>query len=194
MPPACLVCGRPGVSWAVCLGCREVSRLDYIWTAGVHEGSLAKVIQLLKFGRVRAAHETLGEMMTEAFPFADWLVVPVPTAPARIRQRGYDQSVLLARFIAQQRKNVFSPALLRVQDVRQVGKNRMQRQKQSAQMFCMTRGRDVRGAKVLLVDDVCTTASTLSAAAHVLRAAGAAEVSAVVAAWRPPRGMSGGPN
>lgn len=187
MPPACLVCGAPNADWAVCMPCGRASGLNYIWAAGKYDGEVAKIVQLLKFERVRAAHEPLGQMMLGILPHGDWLVVPVPTAPARIRQRGYDQSVLLARYIATARKNVFSPALMRVQDGRQVGKNRMQRQKQSTQMFCMARGRNVRGAKVLLVDDVCTTASTLSAAAHVLRAAGAGEVCAVVAAWQPPK-------
>jgi predicted amidophosphoribosyltransferase len=72
-----------------------------------------------------------------------------------------------------------------LQNARQVGANRVQREKQSTQMFFINDIKQIRGAKVLLVDDVCTTGATLSAAARVLKAAEAARVDAVVAAWRP---------
>lgn len=185
---ACLLCGTESPGWRVCSRCRPAAALDHIWAAGEYAGVLERIIHSYKFERVREAYAPLGTLMVQMLPRQEWLVVPVPTAPPRIRQRGYDQAALLARYIAASQNNVFSPALLRVQYDRQVGKNRIQRQKQSAHMFCMAAGRNVRGAHILLVDDVCTTGATLNAAARVLRAAGAASVDAVAAAWQPLKG------
>lgn len=187
LPPTCLVCGKKSEQWRLCAPCEAVSGMCSIWAASTYEGPIKDVIHVLKFERVRDAYTPLAKLMLESLPEGDWLVVPIPTAPPRIRMRGYDQAALLAKYIAEQRRYRYSPALFRVQYSRQVGKNRMQRQKQSTQMFATRRMDQVSGAKVLLVDDVCTTASTLAAAAHALRAAGAAEVSAVVAAWQPPK-------
>jgi ComF family protein len=180
--PACCLCGLPNNDWRVC---PEHAPPNRIWAAGAYEGLFEKLIHAYKFERVRAASDPLSRLMLRVLPFDDWLVVPVPTAPSRVRQRGYDQSLLLAREIAMQRDLQLSPVLARLQNTRQVGANRVQRQKQSTQMFFINDIKQIRGAKVLLVDDVCTTGATLSAAARVLKAAEAARVDAVVAAWRP---------
>lgn len=186
LPPTCLMCGARTAAWTPCRRCVKRTALSYIWAASAYDGPVKEIIHKLKFERVRDAHEPLAKIMLTTLPQGDWLVVPAPTAPRRMRIRGYDQAVLLAKYIAAGRGLLYSPALFRVQDVRQVGKNRMQRQKQSTQMFAVRRVSDVCGANILLVDDVCTTASTLAAAAQVLRNAGAARVDAVVVAWQPP--------
>ncbi len=183
----CSICGAPRKDWSLCAGCQASSGLDHIWVGGKYDGLLAKLIHSYKFERVRAAHEPLGRILAAVLPFADWQVVAVPTAPKRVRQRGYDQAQLLARFLAAQRGLELSPALARNRDTRQVGATRAERLAQSTQMFSTTRKTNVRGVKVLLVDDVCTTGATLSAAAQLLRVAGAAQVDAVVAAWQPPK-------
>jgi len=125
--------------------------------------------------------------MLAMLPYDDWIVVPLPTAAKRVRQRGYDQAVLLGQAIARSRGLSARQVLERVQSTRQLGANRVQRHKQSAKMFCIAPDVDVHGAKILLVDDVCTTGATLTAAARLLRQAGAVQVDAVVAAWRPPK-------
>jgi ComF family protein len=187
LPPICLVCGRKAIAWGPCAPCTGRTALSRLWAASAYDGPVKEIIHKLKFERVGGAHEPLAKIMLQTLPKGDWLVMPAPTAPRRMRMRGYDQAALLAKYIANARDLAHSPALFRVQDVRQVGKNRMQRQKQSTQMFAVARRRDVQGAHILLVDDVCTTASTLTAAAQILRAAGASQVDAVVAAWQPPK-------
>lgn len=184
--PMCALCSAPSSDWKLCAGCNKKSGLSRVFIGGEYSGHIAKMIHMLKFERAKAAAEPLGKLMLDALPYGNWLVVPVPTAPRRIRQRGYDQARLLAKYVAGSRGLQLSPALSRVQDVRQVGTNRVQRQKQSTKMFCTAQSARVAGAHILLVDDVCTTGSTLSAAARILKAAGAAEVCAVVAAWQPP--------
>jgi ComF family protein len=185
--PACCLCGRPAADWRVCVACSKRSGLTHVWVGGAYEGLLEKALHMYKFLRARAASEPLSRVMLRELPYNDWIIVPVPTAPPRVRQRGYDQSLLLARRIAVERGLPLSPALARLQNARQVGANRVQRQKQSTQMFFINDIKQIRGAKVLLIDDVCTTGATLSAAARLLLAGGARQVDAVVAAWQAPR-------
>lgn len=187
LPPTCLLCGARTAAWTPCERCAKRTVLSHIWAASAYDGPVKEIIHKLKFERMHAAHEPLAKMMLKTLPEGDWMVIPAPTAPRRMRMRGYDQAALLAKYIAAERGLRYSPALLRVQDVRQVGKNRMQRQKQSTKMFAVSRMRSVQGAHILLVDDVCTTASTLAAAAQVLYEAGALQVDAIVAAWQLPK-------
>lgn len=121
--------------------------------------------------------------MSRTLPYLDetWVIVPIPTAPARIRTRGYDQALLLARALAATRKLPYRRLLTRQSSARQLGANRRTRQAQAAHLFTAA---DATGKKILLVDDVCTTGATLKAAATALRQAGATEVAAAVAAWK----------
>jgi ComF family protein len=186
MPPVCCLCGQPCADWRLCNLCVNRSSIEHIWVGGTYEGLLERAIAMFKFERVRAASDPLSDVMLRVLPFNDWVVVPVPTAPPRVRQRGYDQAALLARAIAAKRGLVASPALTRLHNTRQVGANRVQREAQSTKMFFTNKTKYVDGANVLLVDDVCTTGATLRAAAQTLKAAGAAHIDAVVAAWQPP--------
>jgi len=185
--PACALCAKPSKDWRLCEACNRVSDLRCIWPAALYEGHFERVLHLLKFERSREAHMPLTTAMLAMLPYDDWIVVPLPTAAKRVRQRGYDQAVLLGQAIARSRGLSARQVLERVQSTRQLGANRVQRHKQSAKMFCIAPDVDVHGAKILLVDDVCTTGATLTAAARLLRQAGAVQVDAVVAAWRPPK-------
>ncbi|NUN94269.1 MAG: ComF family protein [Verrucomicrobiae bacterium] len=103
------------------------------------------------------------------------VVVPVPLHPARERQRGFNQAALLARALARQYRLPFEPrALERVRATKtQTHLDRAERQENLRCAFRVRRPAVVANRRVLLVDDVLTTGSTLSECAAVLRAAGA---------------------
>jgi len=103
-------------------------------------------------------------------------MVPVPLHPSRLRSRGYNQSALLAREVSKLTGlPVKEDLLVRVKDAPpQMGLGRENRWRNVGSAFqCVG---DLRNQAVLLVDDVVTTGSTMSACASALKSAGAASV------------------
>jgi len=120
--------------------------------------------------------------------WAGAMVVPVPLHPRRLRYRGYNQSELLARSLL---KNPFvfglnwkiSNCLARkIYTVPQVKLGRAERFSNLKDAFVCRDSALVRGKKIILIDDVCTTGATLGECKKVLMSAGAAKVAALVLA------------
>ncbi len=179
----CILCSKPSAGWQLCPVCQQQSGLQCVWVGGAYQGLLEKMIKKYKFERARAAHEPLARILAAILPPGDWQLVPVPTAPVRVRQRGYDQVLLIARTLSRLTGMPLSPLLRRTHDSRQVGANRATRLAQSQNAFYVART-PLTQRPILLIDDVCTTGATLSAAAKVLHQAGAIEVDAAVCAWQ----------
>lgn len=153
----------------------EVDELVALWP---HVGEAAVLVRELKYRRTTAVVSALAEPMAELAPAAD-LVTWVPATPARRRERGFDQSELLARAIARRARLKARRMLRRVDNRAQTGRNRDGRIEGPT---IAPAGRLLRsGPTVLLIDDVCTTGSTLRACARVLRSRGAVRVVALVA-------------
>jgi ComF family protein len=147
------------------------------------------LVQAYKFGQQRAAAEPLAQAMSQvllssyskgALKAQDYLIVPVPTATSRLRQRGFDHSALLAKLVARKLGGRFYPALGRLGQNRQLGTSRAQRLAQPAGHYFAKRSAAVSGRNILLIDDVLTTGGTLIECSRVLRAAGARHVDALV--------------
>ena len=121
-------------------------------------------------------------------------LLPVPLSNTRLRQRGFDQTRLLAQALAQSvpPQRLLSAVIERrhtEQAQHELGRQQRLRQLQSVfQMHPNVNqwASHVRGRHVLLLDDVMTTGATLNALASTLRTAGAAQVSALVFARTPP--------
>ncbi|MGH7196935.1 MAG: ComF family protein [Candidatus Saccharimonadales bacterium] len=158
--------------------------------AGTYEKVTERVIYAYKFDGARSAAGTLAQALDAAPPYlpTNTILVPVPTAPARIRQRGYDQTLLLAKELAKLRGLNVVHCLERQHDLRQVGSGRKQRQQQAKSAFRLKKrqAEKIKGKPVLLIDDVLTTGATLSAAAELLYAAGSMALNAAVVAWQLP--------
>lgn len=137
----------------------------------------------LKFGRVQSAAEAMATRMAElygAMVAKDVLIMPVPTATKRVRRRGYDQAVLIARSFSRQTGCEYTPLLMRLGSQEQIGADRQQRRDQLQGVFRVKNASKVVGARILLIDDVMTTGATLEAAALVLKQAGARSVGSLV--------------
>lgn len=188
--PRCLRCALAvpdGVE--VCGACvREPPALDTCRAAVDYSYPWPGIVGDLKFRHDPGWATVLAGLMRSApwveptLEQAD-LVVPVPLARLRLRERGFNQAALLAHALAPQQ--VAPQMLLRLRDTdAQSGLPRAQRLRNLRGAFVAEpMQRDaLRGRSVVLVDDVMTTGATLEAAARVLRECGAARVSGVVLA------------
>jgi ComF family protein len=107
-------------------------------------------------------------------------LIPVPLHPTRLRQRGFNQSLLLAQYAGDSLRVEVKEALVRTRRTNaQVTLGAEQRKVNVAGAFAIKPNIAVAGLSVVLIDDVVTTGSTLSACAEVLIGAGAASVKAV---------------
>ncbi|HEY6531600.1 MAG TPA: phosphoribosyltransferase family protein [Acidimicrobiales bacterium] len=112
------------------------------------------------------------------------VVTWAPTTPERLRSRGYDQAELLARAIGRQLRLPVRRSLRRIPGPHQTGRPAHLRRR-GPQFVALGRA----GTSVLVVDDVCTTGTTLSAAGATLRRAGARQVRGLVMARTPRSGV-----
>jgi ComF family protein len=144
---------------------------------------------LLKYNQVRPAANVLGRMLMEAvedlqplFGDTELLVVPVPLHSTKLRQRGFNQSELIARAALKVKPSAgrfqLTLGLLerRRETKSQIGLSRHQRRENIRGAFVVTRPLEMAGREVLLVDDVFTTGTTVSECARILRRAGASKV------------------
>ena len=111
------------------------------------------------------------------------LVVPMPLSPARLRERGFNQALELARHLAPLKADAHT-LLRRGEAAHQVGASRQERLDHVRDAFWVAPERiaKVQGQRVVVLDDVMTTGASMYEAARALRAAGAAHITGLVLA------------
>ncbi len=177
----CYQCRKFSQDGKTCKSCRSQSKLVRVIALTSYNGLAKQLVWRLKFKRARAAGDEIGRLLaTFVTDLDDALVVHVPTATSRVRRRGYDQSAVIARRLAKQRKWRYYPLLSRRGQHKQVGASGTVRRARMEHAFQVRRPALAAGRTILLVDDVITTGTTLEAAAKTLKAAGAKRVEAVV--------------
>lgn len=190
-PPVCLLCNA--YAEPLCEECRAQIRpvppdtelpvgLEGVVSVGYHEEALRTAVLKLKFQRDAAVAPPLGALLADGLhPYlgtweADGLV-PVPIHWARRWERGFNQSELLAQRVGRTLSMPVRPVLLRTRKTPpQVGLEATARQRNIHGAFALAPQVRVAGQRLILVDDVRTTGSTLSACAAVLKSAGAQAV------------------
>lgn len=195
-PPWCDRCGLPfpafapvhdGSSAGRCQNCR-ISEPAWEWAraAGSYDGPLRDAIHAFKFGRTRTMAKPLADLVVEqllpTLPRDIDALVPVPLAPARQRERGFNQAELLAERLAPRigapverswlyRTRVTAP---------QTDLTAAERRANVRGAFAARRG--VRAGHAVVIDDVFTTGATVAECARALRAAGVCRVGVVAVA------------
>lgn len=199
-PPKCPFCARVRDVPGICPDCMETLP----WTDEAHglrelgpgllcaaplwyAGPVREGIRRFKFRGGVGVAGPLGELIAqtaaERFSGGFDVVTWVPVSAKRLRRRGYDQARLLAENACKLWGVKPEPLLRKLRDnPAQSGLESAEARRKNTEGVYGAIG-DLSGKRVLLIDDVCTTGSTLSSCAAVLREAGAAEIVCAAAAF-----------
>ncbi len=188
VPPVCPRCGRPQPGGMLCPGCVNwQADIDGFRSPFVFDGVVRQAIHELKYRNLRALAAPMAEFLQGyllANPMPGEVLVPVPLHRKRWRERGYNQSSLLARELGKLTDlPVVDDCLVRQQHTPPQARaaNVSERQSNVAGAFTCRDGR-LRGKQVLLIDDVTTSGATLNTCAGALKSAGAVSVWGLVMA------------
>jgi ComF family protein len=185
----CWRCESLSPNSITCTKCKIAGSPRHIWVVTDYGGAAKGLVQKYKFGHLRASAESIAQNMYEKFLVnisdedinkLNYLVVPVPTASSRVRERGFDHSTLLAKKLSAKINSRHKTVLGRTGQCRQVGAKRSERIKQVQDIYFVHPSADIKDRNILLIDDVITTGATISATSRLLRNAGASRVDALV--------------
>jgi ComF family protein len=184
-PPVCKRCGTPVpvIPTFFCSHCENnpLQYIDGIRAASYFENNpIRPAIHFLKYSNHKAVACILGEVLADAYRryklMAD-VVVPVTLHTARFRERGYNQSELLATQVAEFLELPANTKILqRTRNTKSQVRLRADERYQNVANAFACRNNKLSGHTVLLIDDVCTTGSTLDACANALKQSGVASV------------------
>ncbi len=159
---------------------------------GPYEGGLGEAIRTLKFHGLPALATPLGVGLQCAIRAVqqdlggDATLVPIPTDPARLRDRGFDHAALIASAAARALPSALVPLLERTRAVPALHTlGRAERRRVMDRVFAVRAGVPLPD-RVILVDDIWTSGATFEAAAATLRAAGCATIGVVAVAREAP--------
>lgn len=200
LPDSCAVCRRRGPS--PCADCRAELRpaprlppppgIDLCTAVLAYEGPGRELVARLKYRNARGSLRWLaGQIAASVDPSSIDEVTWVPTTGARRRGRGFDQAELLARAVARRLAKPCRSRLRRCDGPPQTGLSAEER-RVGPVFEPRRRGRDM-AARVLLVDDVITTGSSVAAAARTLRVGGCRFVHVVASARTSLKRAAGAP-
>ncbi|MDD5463664.1 MAG: ComF family protein [Candidatus Moranbacteria bacterium] len=177
-----------------CISCKRKSSLDgLIVAASYSQPQISKAVHLFKYRFVDDLHLPLGNLFVNVLRKTELplpnIITSVPLHKRRLRWRGFNQSALLAKHLADNLlpqnkipfdekiliRNRYTPPQMKIRD-------HISRKQNIAGAFSLFPNAEIKNKIVLLVDDIATTGSTLFECAKILKEAGASEVFAIVIA------------
>ncbi len=166
----CFVCSLPSQN-GICL--QHILPISRCFVVGGRMGALQALIDSLKFQHTKAAAYTAALLLDASLPQlpTSTIIVPIPTLASHVRQRGYDQVLLIAEHFAKIRSLTIQKVLVRSNKVTQHLLNRNARLKESITAFTLNEASvsTITSKPILIVDDIITTGSTVIAAANTLK-------------------------
>jgi len=188
IPPLCPRCGKPQPSGILCPSCVGWgARIDGIRSPFRFDGVIRQAIYQLKYKNLRALAAPLAKLLNDYLgtnPVPGEVLVPVPLHQKRLRERGYNQSSLLAQELGKLTKlPVVDNCLIRQRHASPQARTSTvdERRSNVADAFICCDHR-LRDKQVLLIDDVSTSGATLDSCATALKTAGATSVWGLVLA------------
>ena len=187
--PYCYRCGKPFSAMvyfekeAICADClNRKNHFYYVRSVTHYQGVMRKCIHLLKYKKQVKLVRPLGNLMIDYLnrdKFIDTeeidLIVPVPLYKDDYLRRGFNQSGLLAKYIADYFSIPFSENLLikKRGNVSQVGLSKKERKSNVQNVYLLNSSAEIKNfSRILLIDDIYTTGATVEACCKELRKAG----------------------
>ncbi len=183
----CYRCQRPAIHGFTHPACQKKFGLDGILIASSYDKVLKKTIHAFKYRFIKELEEPLGKILNNFLEdklYPTDIIIPVPLHSQKSRQREFNQSLLLAEKVSQKFHLPLQPKLLirKRATSSQTEFNREERYRNLKNAFHCPHPREIEGKKILLIDDVATTFTTLEECSKVLKKAGARKVWAAVLA------------
>jgi ComF family protein len=155
-----------------------------LFDLGERRDALMRLVGDFKYNSEQESGRVIARLLNEVLPEVDShvIVTAIPTAPPRIRQRGFDHTKLIARELSKWRALKFQPLLQRNHNQSQHDLSARDRKRFAQTVFtvCTTQGKIPE--KILLIDDIWTTGATAAAAGRLLQRAGVKEIQLVIVA------------
>ena len=168
----CILCGRPQRR-GVCDD--HAAPFVSAYVASSRSGVVKALLDNLKFHNAKAAAKCLAEILDQRAPYfpSDAIIVPIPTSSAHRRERGYDQTDLIARHFAHLRNLRIEYMLRRTDNAVQHMVGRRQRADQACHAYALGFGKHVTpGRYYIILDDIITTGATVTEASRLITEAG----------------------
>ncbi len=187
----CPMCERPALGGLTHPVCKRRWGMDGLWSLGVYEKPLKQAIQKLKYKFIEELATNLIDIYIEYWarynPMildqikkdrgVNWQIIPVPLHKRRQNWRGFNQSALLGKLLAQKIGLDYAELLLRTKNTKpQMSLKSADRHQNIRGVFALKVGIQIKDKRILLIDDVWTTGSTLKECTVVLKRNGAKSV------------------
>jgi len=188
VPPICPGCGRPQMSGIPCPICASrITSLNGVRAVFKFDTVIRRAVHDLKYRGVKSLCQPLGRLMGEYFirqQIPGRVLVPVPLHPKRLKDRGYNQSELLADEIGRWVDLPVVTACLTRDSFRlpQAKTGSIKERQENVKGAFICKNTELKGQEILLIDDVTTTGATLEACSVALKDAGVSKVWALVLA------------
>ncbi len=179
--PLCNRCGRPLVSdkSIICGECiTDEPFFKHTKYYGLYEGGLKEAIKLLKYHGIKRLSGPLSDLFFQLqLPSVD-VIIPVPLYEKGLRERGFNQSALLARHLSKRLKiPVVINSLIKNRDTQpQATLNAEERKRNVRGAFIVKNEEAIYKKDIMLIDDVLTTGATIMECSKVLKKAGAGDI------------------
>ena len=186
------LCKRPNLFLGKCHQCKT-KKLDLLYSSVAYQKPLVKrLIHYFKYEPfIKKLSQPLASLIIEHFyllnkqpNFSAFILIPIPLYIKRLRWRGFNQAEEIAKELSKfLNLPVYSNCLIKTKKtLPQVELNHEQRKENIKNAFSVKKPELIKNKKILLIDDIYTTGSTMEEAAKVLKRAGAKEVIGVVVA------------
>ncbi|MDP3710379.1 MAG: ComF family protein [bacterium] len=192
IPPTCFVCHK--LSWPsgrTCDSCRPKTAIyAFLSPFSYGDEAIKELIHHLKYNRVRGLAEILADLLKDYLQkYKIWLpkealLIPIPLHKTRQRERGFNQTELIAKVFTSETSLILAKdVLIKTKPTKsQIELSSEERRKNLSGVFTVSKPQEIQGKTIILLDDVKTTGTTLEEAATTLKSAGAKRVWAMTVA------------